>query len=375
MTRKNPPARYTLPEVPQPEDYRCYQVNVPNDPMHIAAFQGQIKALAHAYTWANDPDHTALLAAEAWKPVFDDLCLNPSPCGIVVPIVLCIGGSFADDPYGFVPGIGAPCSPDYVPETGFVSCFDGATNHHTLDVIRIFDAQTFIRTAEFHFFRTIPAPYSWSVDFFFQGNSVYHADDTVLGGGGAFFSATVDQQSDAVVISAVALDESTTEEIVLDDWQICYTGDFPLSGVGGWTLDFQFSEGQQGWAAVVAGGVTYANWTGSSWTAGCLECNGADYDQIQIRRTMTPSGTYAITLLQVTFSCEFSTKWQTTTSEVVNMPAGTNIVASWVPENPTNDSVYGSNVLRCIGTNEPGGTPTDITIHRVRLTGTGSQPS
>jgi len=241
MTRRNPPARYALPADPEPAAYRSFCVNVPDEPMHIAAFLGQIKALASAYAWADDDDHTALLAANAWKPTFDDVSQFKASCGQQTPGILCIGGTFADMSYGTVPGIGAPCSPVRVDGVGWESCFDAVGGHHTLDLLMPFDGSTYIRTAEFHFFRTIPAPYSWSVDFFFAGSSVFHQDDTELGGGGATFSATVDQQADTVVISAVALDGSTTEEIVLDDWQLCYTGDFPLTQPDTWTYIFDFT--------------------------------------------------------------------------------------------------------------------------------------
>jgi len=227
--RKNPPARYSLPEDLTPEQYRSYCVNVPDDRNHIAAFMGQIKALSSAYAWANDEDHNALLAASAWKSTFEDVALFGRSCGVQAPTILCIGGSFADGAYGMVPGIAAPCSPVRVDGVGFESCFDAVGGHHTLDLIMPFDHQTFIRSAEFHFFRTVLAPYSFSVDFFFRGSSVYHFDDVELLGGGVTFSQVIDQQSDAVVISAVALDSSATEEIVLDDWQLCYTGDFPLA--------------------------------------------------------------------------------------------------------------------------------------------------
>lgn len=66
-------ARYTLPDVVEPSDSVCFVVPVPNDKFHIAAFKGQIKALASAYTWANDPSHTAVDVAHVWREIFDNL--------------------------------------------------------------------------------------------------------------------------------------------------------------------------------------------------------------------------------------------------------------------------------------------------------------
>lgn len=248
MTRKNPPARYTLPDVPVPSTFRCYQVNVPDDPMHIAAFQGQIKALASAYTWQNDPDHTALLAASAWQPIFDGICLDPSPCGIEVPSILCISGSFADDTYGYVPAIAAACSANWVSGTGYESCPDPAdSNRQTLELLRIFTGSTFVRSAEYHFQRDIGDGYDLSIDFFLHGVSAYHFDDTVPAGGGYTFSQSPNVQADAVVIAVVANDLNSNI-ILLDDWSLCYTGDFPMSQPPTvWTSFFDFTVSDYGW--------------------------------------------------------------------------------------------------------------------------------
>jgi len=79
MSKRYPTARYDLPAVVAPSTSICFQVPVPNDPMHIAAFKGQIMALSRAYSWGNDAAHTALDVAAVWKPIFDGL----EPCEMV----------------------------------------------------------------------------------------------------------------------------------------------------------------------------------------------------------------------------------------------------------------------------------------------------
>jgi len=247
--RKNPPARYTLPDPPNPGTYKGVCVQIPDGQFHVAAFLGQVKALSSAYVWQDDPDHNALLAADAWKPSFETVSVDRPGCGIFPPGILCISGSFVDGEYGVVPGISAPCSPSWVSGTGWKSCFDSGSSHMTLDLLWLFDHQTFVRHFKLHFVRTVLAGYSWSVDLLFAGSSVYHADNTVIGGGGDSFDFDINQQVDAIVISAVALDGSTTEFIDLDDWEICYTGDFPLSqGVDVFTHVFDFSVSDGSWS-------------------------------------------------------------------------------------------------------------------------------
>lgn len=71
--RKNPPARYQLPENVEPEESVCFQIRVPKEKYHLAAFRGQLVALSRAYAWGNDDDHTALAAANVWKNVIAEM--------------------------------------------------------------------------------------------------------------------------------------------------------------------------------------------------------------------------------------------------------------------------------------------------------------
>lgn len=79
MTRKRlAPARWTLPDVVDPPDSVCFQINVPNDRFHIAAFLGAIYELSRPYKWQNDAAHTAILVGEVWLKIF--LALRRDSC-------------------------------------------------------------------------------------------------------------------------------------------------------------------------------------------------------------------------------------------------------------------------------------------------------
>ena len=74
MSRKRlAPARWPLPDVVNPPDSVCFQINVPNDRFHIAAFLGAIFDLAKPYKWANDDAHTAIQVGAVWFKIFEAL--------------------------------------------------------------------------------------------------------------------------------------------------------------------------------------------------------------------------------------------------------------------------------------------------------------
>lgn len=78
MSKANARSRWTLPTVVDPPEKICFQVMVPNNLYHIAAFKGAMFELAKAYSWGNDPAHTALNVAAVWRKIFDNL--TPGDC-------------------------------------------------------------------------------------------------------------------------------------------------------------------------------------------------------------------------------------------------------------------------------------------------------
>lgn len=76
--RRNPPARYVLPETVEPPGTKCFTIHVPNEKNYLAAFRGQMEALARAYAWGDDEAHTAIEAAARWRSVLDGM----GDCGV-----------------------------------------------------------------------------------------------------------------------------------------------------------------------------------------------------------------------------------------------------------------------------------------------------
>lgn len=73
MTTKGSPARWVLPDVVNPAETVCFEVAVPNEPHHIAAFRGAMLTLSSAYGWADDPAHTAVAVANVWRGVIENM--------------------------------------------------------------------------------------------------------------------------------------------------------------------------------------------------------------------------------------------------------------------------------------------------------------
>jgi len=71
MSRKNPPAKWVLPETVNPSTRKCITVQVPDDPQHVAAFRGAMLALSSAYNWSDDLAHTAKDVAAVWQEIVD----------------------------------------------------------------------------------------------------------------------------------------------------------------------------------------------------------------------------------------------------------------------------------------------------------------
>lgn len=83
MSRRNPPAKWTLPAIINPPTRKCFTILVPNEAYHIAAFRGALLDLASATNWADDPDHLAKDVADVWK----DVVVNVVACGGGIPFV------------------------------------------------------------------------------------------------------------------------------------------------------------------------------------------------------------------------------------------------------------------------------------------------
>lgn len=71
--RRNPPAKWVLPEAVDPPTTKCFVIEVPDDPQHIAAFRGALLNLASAYKWADDATHMAKDVALRWRQAIEEM--------------------------------------------------------------------------------------------------------------------------------------------------------------------------------------------------------------------------------------------------------------------------------------------------------------
>lgn len=68
--RRFPRAKWVLPEVINPPERICFQIEVPKERFHLAAFRGALLNLASAVNWQDDPDHKAKDVAKVWDKIY-----------------------------------------------------------------------------------------------------------------------------------------------------------------------------------------------------------------------------------------------------------------------------------------------------------------
>jgi len=64
---------WDLPLIIDPPDTICFQINVPNERFHLAAFYGAMYLLTRWYAWKPDSAHTGRLVGKVWMRIFDRL--------------------------------------------------------------------------------------------------------------------------------------------------------------------------------------------------------------------------------------------------------------------------------------------------------------
>jgi hypothetical protein len=64
---------YGLPDVINPPDRICVQLQIPDEVGHRIAFMGAIKSLSHWYSWDRDEAKTGRLVAEVWREIYQEL--------------------------------------------------------------------------------------------------------------------------------------------------------------------------------------------------------------------------------------------------------------------------------------------------------------
>jgi len=79
MANRRPP--WKIPSVINPENRRCIQVNIPDDPEHIAIFWGVLRGLSDWQRWEREPTRSGTLVAQVWRDVvyaieWEDGCMG-----------------------------------------------------------------------------------------------------------------------------------------------------------------------------------------------------------------------------------------------------------------------------------------------------------
>lgn len=70
MTRRNPRAKWVLPQIVHPATSKCFKIEVPDEPYYIAAFRGALLSLASGVQWQDDPTHKAREVALVWRKIY-----------------------------------------------------------------------------------------------------------------------------------------------------------------------------------------------------------------------------------------------------------------------------------------------------------------
>lgn len=73
MSKRNPRAKWVLPTVINPPKKICFQIQVPDEKYHIAAFLGALYNLTSAIFWSDDRAHTAKKVARVWQDIYDNI--------------------------------------------------------------------------------------------------------------------------------------------------------------------------------------------------------------------------------------------------------------------------------------------------------------
>jgi hypothetical protein len=286
--RRNPPARWTLPDVVKPAKHICFQVPVPNDRHHVAAFLGAIYELAWQNSWQRDPAHTAKAVAAVWLDIFNNLKLcddcattgmagadgdelmirqNPAnPCELQTSIDGVTWCTFADlskcVPAPQQPGDGAPQPPGdggqvcYHAEMQASGMYLVPTPVNTGDVLEIQNAMGAGNDG------TVSPWHCPNGDTFFAGGCV-GGTGGLSGGdpaaavnhmrlivniGGTYYDGMAGPITVPGGVSAVQPVIQVNDSAIGDNagsyrFDVCVTN----NGVVGWSHEFDFSTGAHGW--------------------------------------------------------------------------------------------------------------------------------
>jgi hypothetical protein len=312
---------YVLPDVIDPPETVCFQVHVPKNLYHMAAFFGQMWELTRWYNWAKDDAHTAIEVAEVWKRIYTQIrqstCESPSTALDVIEDgmntrIVCDGGKTyfevqvcacpdtwlrlanADQlTNGTQPGAGSPQPPPgggtqqycskldangkflipTVISTGDTITIDsasGAGQDGPLDFWRCPDGSTFFAGA------CVGSGAPVSGDPVPSSNHM----SLIIGIGSTFYAATI---GTPFTVPSGITNQQAFIQVNDDDlgdnsgsYNICVT--VKNNSVGTWSHDFDFTVSDGGFTSIVGGSSDAATWVpGQGWVYSVFAVANAFY--------------------------------------------------------------------------------------------------
>jgi hypothetical protein len=250
------------PPAHQPGDSPTFQVCINVDWLPYIA--GALKQLLLESTWVTMSSSDLL---NVQGQVFDLIAMFGKVregCGIIVPDILCLSGTFADLSYGYSDFGGGVCTSTYVPGTGWESCYDAAGTQEFLALQRDFDGPTIVRSYKYSsHWSGPPTIVTGFVKFWLAGVNVHTDNFTVPLATSLDMTGTPAVTADRVELEFTYV-SAGGPHIIADDFEICYRGTFPLS-VGAWTESIDFTAIDGGFAGYTGGG-TIPTWSpGVGW--------------------------------------------------------------------------------------------------------------
>jgi hypothetical protein len=71
--------RFAIPETIDPPERFCLQIQVPNDPTHIANILGALQELTYGPAWESDDAHSAIECIRVWRELYAGLTIKNCP--------------------------------------------------------------------------------------------------------------------------------------------------------------------------------------------------------------------------------------------------------------------------------------------------------
>jgi len=253
---------------------------------------GALKQLELQATW-KVADDAALLDVQG--RVFDLISKfgrDVPGCCFVPYNKMCLSGSFADSDYGFLASSGFSCDTVWVPGSGWTSCPPSIAAQR-IEVERSFGGVTHINSFQVEGTCTLFAG-TLTINITFSKNGTTVATGTAGYVGGGNFNTTFSPNIDCDFVQVEILTSAAIgSRVVYTNWEICYTGLYPLSSTvtATWSHTFDFTVDDGGFTTIPIPGETGGSGTwvsGSGWRSDFTAHSGPNGDQIIFAQKFFP---------------------------------------------------------------------------------------